>query len=70
MHCCIKGVNDVSDNCQFISNSGQENSDGDNFGDACDNCRTISNNSQADTDQNGVGDICNPVGGLNQDRYK
>jgi len=70
MHCSVKGVPDVSDNCQFIPNSGQENADGDNFGDACDNCRTISNDSQTDTDQNGVGDICNPVGGLNQDRYK
>lgn len=32
----ISGVPDTTDNCQFVSNSGQENEEGDMYGDACD----------------------------------
>ena len=30
-------IADVSDNCQFTSNVGQDNNDGDSEGDLCDN---------------------------------
>lgn len=40
------GVPDVSDNCDDVANAGQENADGDRFGDACD----------ADDDGDGVAD--------------
>ncbi|UCH86986.1 MAG: penicillin acylase family protein [Dehalococcoidia bacterium] len=40
-----------SDNCQFIPNAGQDNSDTDSHGDACDNCPTTDNEDQANTDE-------------------
>lgn len=60
---------DVSDNCPFIVNPGQEDSDHDTVGDACDNCIHAKNTDQADTDQNGVGDACNVPGSPNNDRF-
>ncbi len=60
----------VIDNCKTVSNAGQENSDGDTFGDACDNCPNDANDPtdcdgnavtpdvQCDADADGVGDVC------------
>lgn len=46
------------DNCPAIFNPGQQNADGDNFGDACDNCPAIANNDQLNTDGDSAGDAC------------
>lgn len=46
------------DNCRYVANSNQENSDSDRLGDVCDNCLFISNMEQTDTDGDGVGDAC------------
>jgi mannan endo-1,4-beta-mannosidase len=60
-------VCDALDNCPSIANSGQENSDGDTFGNVCDNCPNNTNQDQADADQDGRGNVCdvcpnNPTG--------
>jgi len=54
------GFEDDFDNCPFIANRDQEESDGDLVGNACDNCPMISNEDQIDTDGNRLGDACDP----------
>ncbi len=64
------GIN-ISDNCPFISNSDQLNTDGDLYGNVCDvdddndafgddadNCPLNYNPDQLDTDNDGQGDVC------------
>lgn len=48
----------IEDNCPDVVNPGQEDADGDGWGDVCDNCPAVANRSQADTDGDGIGDAC------------
>jgi hypothetical protein len=67
------GVPDASDNCPSNANPGQENNDGDAFGDACDpdddndsvadgadNCQFTANTGQENNDGDAFGDACDP----------
>jgi hypothetical protein len=67
------GIPDAPDNCKIIPNPGQENADGDLFGDICDpdsdgdgvdngvdNCPNTFNPAQIDFDDDGIGDACEP----------
>ena len=48
----------MQDNCKFVKNVAQQDSDKDGRGDSCDNCPTWWNYDQKDSDNDGQGDIC------------
>ncbi|MBW2689970.1 MAG: thrombospondin type 3 repeat-containing protein [Deltaproteobacteria bacterium] len=66
------GLANALDNCPFVDNPTQVDTDGNGLGDACDpvdrdndgiwnindNCPDVSNADQLDTDGNGTGDVC------------
>ena len=49
---------DIIDNCPFVFNQDQTDSDADGVGDVCDNCPTVFSTDQSDTDTDGLGDAC------------
>ena len=62
------GIDDVFDNCRYVANPDQSDSDrvpctdiacdiawiSDGYGDVCDNCPTVFNTDQFDTDGDGI----------------
>jgi hypothetical protein len=49
---------DLVDNCPWVANPTQVDTDDDGLGDDCDNCPAVFNPVQADNDADGVGDAC------------
>ena len=55
---CSVAYTPVLDDCPYVGNPHQNDTDGDNVGDSCDNCPLIANAGQTDTDGDGEGDAC------------
>jgi hypothetical protein len=51
---------EVVDNCPYVANPTQDDTDNDGLGDNCDNCPGAFNPTQADIDGDGLGDTCDP----------
>ena len=49
---------ETQDNCKFIKNIDQKDTDNDGIGNECDNCPTTQNPDQKDSDNDGEGDFC------------
>src|SRR4051794_25967645 len=54
----LDGTDDAFDNCIFLANPGQPNTDGDIYGNACDNCMLVANSNQLNSDLDQFGDAC------------
>jgi len=52
------GINNNLDNCPYVANADQINSDSDSLGDACDNCDDDENDDQLNFDEDTLGDAC------------
>ena len=52
------GVGNACDNCPYVYNPDQVDTDEDEVGDACDNCPYNPNPEQTDSDGDGKGDVC------------
>ena len=48
----------IQDNCRYVANEDQVDTDSDGFGDVCDNCPQEPNPDQRDSDGDGSGDDC------------
>jgi PKD repeat protein len=55
------------DNCPFMTNSSQTDTDADGVGDMCDNCPLTANTDQTDFDRDGIGDACQCEGDFDED---
>ncbi len=55
--CDATHLDDCIDNCRYVQNPDQVDTDEDGVGDACDNTPYIPNGDQADTDRDGIADV-------------
>ena len=62
-------VDDAKDNCQYVVNRDQKDSDSDRFGDACDNCIYVYNPKQKPNAPEKFGERCNNPNALTMEDY-
>jgi parallel beta-helix repeat protein len=57
------------DDCPYVYDPVQGDSDGDGFGDACDVCPAVPDPGQDDEDGDGIGDLCDPCNDVDADGF-
>ncbi len=63
------GAGDACDNCLGLPNPGQQNNDGDLYGNACDNCPDLASPDLGDFDGDGLGDPCDSCTDTDDDGF-